>query len=334
MISVSDLSELIDCSVEGNSELLIEGVGDLRNTHKNFISFLSDKRYYKFFKDSASSVVIVRNDFSEDRLDKTLIRVENPVFAYIKILEYFDDSLKIKKNGIHKSSIISNNTNISSNCFIGPFTTIDNNVEIKSSSFIGSSCYIGKNVKIGKNSKIKSNVSIYDGTEIGDNVIIESGTIVGTNGFGLTTYKDQHFVIPHKGKVIIEDNVWIGANCAIDRGTINNTIIGFGTKMDNLIQIAHNVQIGKHCIIAGHTAIAGSTTLGNYVTVAGKVGIIGHLKIGNKCTIASMSQVTKSLSDNSFVSGIPARDHKKSLKLSAIFSKLDLIYNDFKNNRK
>ena len=271
---------------------------------------------------------------SQDRLDKTLIRVENPVFAYIKILEYFDDNLKIKKNGIHKSSIISENTNISTDCFIGPFSTIDNNVDIKSSSFIGSSCYIGKNVKIGKNSKIKSNVSIYDGTEIGDNVIIESGTTIGTNGFGLTTYKDQHYVIPHKGKVIIEDNVWIGANCAIDRGTINNTIIGFGTKMDNLIQIAHNVHIGEHCIIAGHTAIAGSTIIGNYVTIAGKVGIIGHLKIGNKCIIASMSQVTKSLRDNSFVSGIPARDHKKSLKLNAIFSKLDLIYNDFKKNRK
>jgi len=330
MISVSNLSEIIDCSIEGNNEVLIEGVGDLRSAPKNFISFLSDKRYYKFFKDSASSIVIVKNNFSEDRLDKTLIRVENPVFAYIKILEYFDGSLKIKKKGIHKSSIISKNTNISSDCFIGPFSTIDNNVDIKSSSFIGSACYIGENVKIGKNSKIKSNVSIYDGTEIGDNVIIESGTTIGTNGFGLTTYKDRHYVIPHKGKVVIEDNVWIGANCAIDRGTINNTIIGSGTKMDNLIQIAHNVHIGKHCIIAGHTAIAGSTILGDYVTIAGKVGIIGHLKIGNKCTIASMSQVTKSLRDKSFVSGIPARDHKKSLKLGAIFSKLDLIYNDFK----
>ena len=135
------------------------------------------------------------------------------------------------------------------------------------------------------------------------------------------------------GKVIIEDKVWVGANCAIDKGTINNTIIGFGTKMDNLIQIAHNVQIGKHCVIAGQSAIAGSTTIGDYVTIAGQVGIIGHLNIGNHCTIASKSQVTKSLNDKSFVCGIPARDHKKNLKLNAQLNNLDSLYSKLKNEK-
>ena len=135
------------------------------------------------------------------------------------------------------------------------------------------------------------------------------------------------------GKVIIEDKVWIGANCAIDKGTINNTVIGFGTKMDNLIQIAHNVQIGQHCIIAGQSAIAGSTIIGDYVTIAGQVGIIGHLNIGNHCTVASKSQVTKSLKDKSFVSGIPARNHKKNLKLNAQLNNLDSLYSKLKNEK-
>ena len=186
---------------------------------------------------------------------------------------------------------------------------------------------------IGNQSQIKSNVSIYDSSCIGNEVILESGVVIGTHGFGLTFHNGENHIIPHMGKVIIEDKVWIGANCAIDRGTINNTIIGEGTKMDNLIQVAHNVQIGKHCVIAGQSAIAGSTIIGNYVTIAGQVGIIGHLNIGDQCTIASKSQVTKSLNKNSFVSGIPARDHKHNLKLNALFNKLDSTINKLKEKR-
>ena len=187
-----------------------------------------------------------------------------------------------------------------------------------------------QNSQIGKKTKINSNVSIYNKTSIGNEVIIESGSIIGSHGFGLTFHNGENHIIPHNGRVIIEDKVWIGSNCSIDRGTINDTIIGKGTKMDNLIQIAHNVKIGSNCVIAGHSAIAGSTNIGNYVTIAGKVGIIGHLTIEDNCTIASMSQVTKSLKQNSFVSGIPARDHKNNLKLTAQINKLDSLFKNLK----
>ena len=324
MINISKLAKKVGGSVEGDSSLVINGIGDLKNSPKDFLTFLSDNRYYDDLVKSKSEAVIVNHDFSINNLEKTLIRVDNPVYAYIQILELFDNP-KNRDIGIHPTAIISEKSNIGNNVYIGPYVVIDDNVTIGDFSSIGASSHIKKDSQIGSNVVINSNVSMYDNVLIGDHVIIESGTVIGSYGFGLTFHNGENHIIPHRGKVIIEDKVWIGSNCSIDRGTINDTVIGFGTKMDNLIQIAHNVQIGKHCVIAGQSAIAGSTKIGNYVTIAGKVGIIGHLSIGNKCTIASMSQVTKSIKDNSFVSGIPARDHKTNLKLNAQLNNLDII---------
>ena len=329
MINITTLARKVGGVIEGNSDLVINGIGDLKNSPEGFLSFLSDHRYYDDFKNSKSTAIIVNHKFSDTSLDKTLIRVDNPVYAYIQILELFHESKK-DKIGIHETAIISSKATIGNNVYIGPYTVIDDNVIIGDSCYIGVSCHVNKNTIIGKHTKINSNVSIYNDISIGNDVIIESGSVIGSHGFGLTFHNGENHIIPHLGKVIIEDKVWVGSNCSIDRGTINNTIIGTGTKMDNLIQIAHNVKIGKHCVIAGQSAIAGSTVIGDYVTIAGQVGIIGHLSIGNKCTIASKSQVTKSLKNNSFVSGIPARDHKKNLKLNAQFNKLDTLYKKLK----
>ena len=332
MITINQLAAKINGSIEGKGKTSIAGVGDLRTAPKNFVSFLSDDRYYKYFKESLSQTIIVKKDFSYNKFNKTLIRVDNPVYAYIQAIEFFNKSNPFKI-GIHNTAIVSSKAKIGNDVYIGPHTVIDDGVKIGDSTFIGPLCYISKDVIIGNDVKIKSNVSIHDSTCIGNNVILESGVVIGTNGFGLTFHDGENHIIPHMGKVIIKDKVWIGANCAIDKGTINNTVIGEGTKMDNLIQVAHNVKIGKHCIIAGQSAIAGSTNIGDYVTIAGQVGIIGHLNIGDKCTIASKSQVTKSLNKSSFVSGIPARDHKKNLKLNALFNKLDSIISKLKEKR-
>ena len=329
MISISTLAKKVGGFIEGDSNLVISGIGDLKNSPKDYLTFLSDNRYYEDLVNSKSEAVIVNHDFSTDDINKTLIRVDNPVFAYIQILELFDNTQK-KYSGIHPTAIISKKSNIGKDVNIGPYAVIEDNVKVGDFTTIGASTHIKEHSQIGNNVTINSNVSIYEHVIIGDNVIIESGTVIGSFGFGLTFHNGENHIIPHKGKVIIMDKVWIGSNCSVDRGTINDTIIGEGTKMDNLIQIAHNVQIGKHCIIAGHSAIAGSTIIGNYVTIAGKVGIIGHLNIGNKCTIASMSQVTKSLKDGSFVSGIPARDHKANLKLNAHLNNLETIIRNTK----
>ena len=285
MISISTLAKKVGGFIEGDSNLVISGIGDLQNSPKDYLTFLSDNRYYEDLLNSKSEAVIVNHDFSTDDINKTLIRVDNPVFAYIQILELFDTTQK-KYSGIHPTAIISKKSNIGKDVNIGPYVVIDDNVKVGDFTTIGASTHIKEHSQIGNNVKINSNVSIYEHVIIGDDVIIESGTVIGSFGFGLTFHNGENHIIPHKGKVIIMDKVWVGSNCSIDRGTINDTIIGEGTKMDNLIQIAHNVKIGKHCIIAGHSAIAGSTIIGNYVTIAGKVGIIGHLNFRANLAIA------------------------------------------------
>ena len=322
MINIKKIAAKLNGTIDGNSNLSIKGVSDLRTASKNDISFLSDSRYYKYFEKSLTDAVIVHNDFSLSSQDKTLIRVDNPVYAYIQTLEIFGPN-ELQVSGIHDSAIISKNSILGENVYIGQNVVIEDGVKIGDNTKINASCFIGKNTKVGNDCILNVNSTIHHNSVIGNKVIIESGVVIGTSGFGLTFHNNEHHMIPHMGKVVLMDNVWVGANCAIDRGTINDTVIGEGTKMDNLIQIAHNVKIGKHCIIAGQSAIAGSTSIGDYVTIAGQVGIVGHIKIGDKSTIASCSQVTKSISSNSYVSGIPARDHKKNLKLNALFNSLD-----------
>ena len=222
---------------------------------------------------------------------------------------------------IIKDRKISNNANIGIDVFI------DDNVVIYPGS------YIGDGSSIGKNTIIYPNVILYDHVTIGKDCKIDSGTTIGSDGFGLINHKKTNISIPHVGNVIIGSNVSIGANCCIDRGTINDTIINDGCKLDNLIQIGHNVILGEGCVLAAQVAIAGSTKLGNYVTVAGQTGIIDHLAIGDNTTIAAKSLVCNSLKKNSFVSGIPANIHKDVLKQYAAIKKLPNFFKKSSNDK-
>ena len=228
---------------------------------------------------------------------------------------------------IHPKAIINKNANLGSKVKVGPYSVIDGGVKIGDYTIIGSNTIIGENASIGDKTNISSNVSIYNNVIIGNNCIIDSGSVIGTDGFGLVTENNIHYKMPHVGKVIIKNNVWIGANCCIDRGTLRDTIIDDGTKLDNLIQVAHNVKIGKNCRISGQTAIAGSTVLEDNVTLAGQVGIIDHLKIGKNSIVASKSAVYESLKPNSFVSGTPAKPHQNRLRQEVVINKLPDLLN-------
>ena len=195
---------------------------------------------------------------------------------------------------------------------------------------IGNNCSISGGVIIKDNVKIANNVVIEHDVEIGENTIIQSGAIIGSDGFGTIKENDRHLNFPHIGKVVVGSDVWIGSNTTIDRGSIGDTVIGDNTKIDNLIQIAHNVKIGKSCLIASGTAIAGTSIIGNNVSIGGQVGIIGHLKIGDNCLIGAKSLVTKSFSENLFISGNPARLHKERIKQDAVLRKLST---DSKKNK-
>jgi UDP-3-O-[3-hydroxymyristoyl] glucosamine N-acyltransferase len=273
-----------------------------------------------------------------DKNTKTIIIVDNPSLGFAQTLEMFDKR-KPTFEGIHKSAVIGTNVKLGKNLTILPNAVIEDNVELGDNSFIGAGVYIGNGSTIGYNSKINSNVTIYDFTIIGNHVTIDSGTVIGADGFGWVTDKGKHHKIPQIGRVVLGDYVWIGANCCIDRGTFKDTKIGKYSKLDNQIHIAHNVQIGESCLFAAMVGIAGSTIIGNYVTLAGQVGVVGHITIGDRVIVASKSAVMQSVQSGKFISGIPAQDHRlwlkqeiASKKIPDMMKRLREIENKLDNN--
>ena len=323
-LTLSEISDYVNGQVIGDKKLLIEGVSEIQDSKVNTITFLSNPIYKKYLEKTKSSAILVKS--AEFLGAKSGIVVENPQLAMAKTLELFYSKKIIKKN-IHPSAIISSKSVISDNVSIGPGAILMSGSIIKNGSSIGANTFIGKNVFVGFNSVIHPNVSVYEGTLIGDHTIIHSGTVLGCDGFGYVSNKNSNYKIPQTGKVEIKNNVEIGSNCSIDRGTIGNTIIGEGSKLDNLIQVAHNVKIGKNCLIASQVGISGSTFIGDSCTFAGQVGVAGHLKIGSGSTFAAKSGVTKSLEGGKIYAGFPARDIREHNKKQAVLNKIGKDYN-------
>jgi len=268
--SVEALANLVGGVAEGNTSDEIFGLAEYDKGKSGEITFVVDKKKYEEALKTEVSAIIVPHDF--DFRGKTLIRVDDPKFAIARIAELFNPYQEVGFKGISDKAYIGNNVNLGKNVTIMPFATIQDNVKIGDNAVIFSGVFIGYNSIIGNNVVLKSNVVIYPGTTIGNNVIIHAGSVVGSDGFGYVNREGTHYKIPHIGKVVIEDNVEIGANTCIDRAFIGETIIGKGTKIDNLVQIAHNVKIGKNTIIVSQAGIAGSTEIGNNVIIhAGSV---------------------------------------------------------------
>ena len=321
MISISKIAESINGKIEGKSDLLIEDICELNGGKKRCISFIAHDKYSNIYADSKSEAVIAGIKINLPESTKTIIRVDNPPLAFIKVAELFRPKRPIQY-GIHESALISSTACIGENVLIGANVVIESHVNIGDNVYIGSNTTIGRNSQIGIHSSIMPNVSIYHDVNIGSNVHIDSGTAIGADGFGLVTDKGTHHRIPHTGTVEIEDYVAIGTNCCIDRGTINSTRIGEHSKLDNMIQVSHNAVIGKGCIIAGQSGVAVSSVLGNYVTMGGQSGVVGHIEVGDNCVIATNTLVTKRLESGSFVSGSPAREHFKRRKQEAVINQL------------
>lgn len=326
MFTISQIAETVNGTINGNPDLFIMGVCDLKNSSAGHLSFIGSDKYKKFFNQSKADAMLVSLDFNIEQNGKTLIHVENPAFSFIEVIHLFHPQESPSKQ-IHSSAIIPPTAKIGKNVHIAAHVVLEENVVIGDGVQIGAGSYIGKNSLINNETIIYSNVSIYHDAIIGKQCIIDSGSVIGTDGFGLVKDKNTYHKIPHIGRVILKNSVWVGPNCCIDRGTLSDTVIGEGTKLDNLIHIAHNVQIGKNCVIAGQVGIAGSTILEDNVSLAGQVGIIGHLVIGEGSTVAAKSAVFQSLEPRSFVSGIPARQHNERLRQDVVINQLPDILN-------
>jgi len=314
--TAAQIAGILEGEVEGNPEVVVSKLSKIEEGIPESLSFLSNPKYTQYIYTTKASAVIVDKNFkAENEINTTLIRVDDAYKSFSKLLEYYNQ-VKMNKTGIEQPVFISESANHGENIYIGAFAYISDNVKIGDNVKIYPNVYIGDNVIIANNVTLFSGAKIYSDTQIGNNCVIHSSAILGADGFGFSPNEKGEFIkVPQTGNVIIEDNVDIGAATSIDRATLGSTIIRKGVKLDNQIQIAHNVEIGKNTVIAAQTGIAGSTKIGENCMIGGQVGIAGHLSIGNNVRIQAQSGIGRNVKDNETLQGSPAftyNDYNKS----------------------
>jgi len=323
-LTVQKLSELINGEVEGDSEIKIKKISKIEEAGKGAVTFLANPKYTPFIYTTKASVVIVNKDFiAEKELKTTLIRVKDAYVAFSNLLTKFNDDLH-NKTGIEEPAYISKDVEVGENVFIGAFAYIGKGSKIGKNVKIFSQVYIGENVTIGDNTILHPGVKIYTNCQIGKKCIFHASTVIGGDGFGFAPQTNGEYKkVAQTGNVIIEDNVEIGSHTTIDRATIGSTVIKSGVKLDNLIQIAHNVEIGEHTVVAAQTGIAGSTKIGKNCMIGGQVGIVGHITIADNTKIGAQTGVMSPIiNEGNTLLGSPAIEIKEYMKSFAVFKKL------------
>jgi UDP-3-O-[3-hydroxymyristoyl] glucosamine N-acyltransferase len=317
------IAEVTHGKVDGDPDVTIDNLSKIEEGRPGTLSFLANPKYTHYIYTTKASIVIVNNSFNpEQPLKCTLIRVEDAYSAFAHVLEAYN-KFKSDKKGISSAAHISSSAKIGKDAYIGEFSYIGENASIGDNVKIYPQVYIGDNVQIGDNTVLNPGVRVYADTVIGSDCTFHSGVIIGSDGFGFAPQDDKNYKkVAQIGNVIIEDNVEIGSNTTIDRATLGSTIIRRGVKLDNLIQIAHNVEIGENTVIAAQTGVSGSTKIGRNCMIAGQVGIIGHLNIGDNVKIAGQSGIGNDLKDGTIVQGSPAFEMGLYQRAYVMFRKL------------
>ena len=324
--TAKQIADFIGGKVEGDINATVNTFAKIEEGTKGAISFLSNPKYIHYIYDTQSSIVLINNDVKLERpVSTTLIRVENAYECVAKLLQLYD-AARPKKQGIDSLAFISPKATIGENVYIGAFAYIGDNAVIGNGTMVYPHATIGDNVKIGEKCKIYPNVVIYEGCKLGNEVTIHSGSVIGADGFGFAPNTEGYAKIPQIGIVTIEDNVEIGANTCIDRSTMGSTIIRKGVKLDNLIQVAHNVEIGENTVMSAQVGIAGSTKIGSWCMFGGQVGLAGHITVGDKTFLGAQSGVPGNIKGDQTLIGTPPMEPKAYFKSQAIFRKLPDMY--------
>ena len=318
-MKLKELAALTGSTISGDPEVEITGVSGIKEAAAGDITLLADKKSLEYIPGSTASAFIVKEGIKD--LKKSMLISDNPRFVFARALEILHVS-PYKPSGVSNKAVMGDNAVLGENISIHPLAYIGNNVSLGARVTISPGAYIGDKVSIGDDSIIYPNVTIKENVTIGKKVIIHSGTVIGSDGFGYIHDKSGHYKIPQIGGVVIEDNVEIGSNVTIDRATTGNTIIGNGSKIDNLTHLAHNVKLGKNCIIIAQVGISGSVDIGDGVILAGQVGVSDHVRIGSNVKVGAKSGIVKDIPEDQVFSGIPAIPHGTWLRAQNIFSKL------------
>jgi UDP-3-O-[3-hydroxymyristoyl] glucosamine N-acyltransferase len=334
--SAGEIATAVQGTLEGEASLQICDAAGLDEASAEQISFFHNAKYIGSLEKTNAGAVLVPEKTGDLKLPagKTLIKVKNPQWAFAQVLGMLERARIKHPRGVSPQAAIDPSAKIGAGVAVGAFAVIESGASIGDGTIVYAGCFIGANSKVGKNSILYPNVVLREEVTVGDRAIIHAGAVLGADGYGFATIEGKHQKIPQIGRVVVEDDVEIGANVTVDRATTGETRIGAGTKIDNLVHIAHNVRIGRDCLIVAQVGISGSTTVGDRVTLAGQVGVVGHVHIGDGAIITAQTGIMNDVAPGAVLFGTPARPHREAMKLLAIFGKLPEIYSAVKALRK
>ena len=332
--SAKQIAEFIQGTIVGDENATVHTFAKIEEGIPGAISFLSNPKYTNYIYETQSSIVLVNKDFEpEKEINATLIKVDNAYESLAKLLNLYEMS-KPKKTGIDPLAYIAPTAKIGNNVYIAPFACVGDNAEIGDNTSLHPHATVGSGAKVGSNCILYPNTTVYHDCRVGNNCILHAGSVVGADGFGFAPSPEGYEKIPQIGIVILEDNVEIGANTCIDRATMGATIIRKGVKLDNLIQIAHNVEVGSNTVMASQVGVAGSTKVGEWCMFGGQVGVAGHIKVGNKVNLGAQSGVPGNIKDGQNLIGTPPIELKSYFKSSVLFKKLPDMATELNNLKK
>lgn len=321
---LDQIARMIGGVVVGDKATRITGACGIREAKPGDLTFVANSKYLQLLESTRASAAITSREVK--RAPIPIIQTENPSLAFAKLASLMSMESQRHPRGVSPKAVIAKGVKLGKGVAIQPFVVVEEGARIGDRTVLYAGCYVGRSARVGNDCLVYPNVSIRERVEIGHRVIIHSGTVIGSDGFGFATVKGIHHKIPQTGTVVIEDDVEIGAGVAIDRARFGRTLVGKGTKIDNLVQIAHNVETGSNCILVAQAGISGSTTLGNNVVVAGQAGLVGHIRIGDNVMIAAQAGVTKDIPANSSVWGYPAKPLAKAKRVNAALQRLPELY--------
>lgn len=320
--TAKQIAEVINGEVVGDENVAVSVFSKIEEGKPGSLTFLSNPKYTNYIYSTEASIVLVSNKFvPEHEVKATMIKVENPYDCLARLMMMYESS-KPKKKGIDPLSFVAPSAKVGEDVYIGAFAYIGENAVIGDDTKIYPHAYVGDNVKIGENATLYQHVSVYAECRVGNNCILHSGCVIGADGFGFAPTENGYEKIPQIGNVVLEDDVEIGANTCIDRATMGSTIVHKGAKIDNLVQIAHNDEIGSNTVIAAQTGVAGSTKIGEWCMFGGQVGVAGHITVGNKVNVGAQTGVNSHVEGNQTIMGYPAMSYRDFMKTSVLQRKL------------